>query len=75
MLVYLFLKYRVSDFLIIIFKNQKPSDSEFLNEMGNSVGRKQCHLLMFLKHLSHFPMGSKKTAGEIRISKWEKKIK
>lgn len=40
MLVYLFLKYKVSDFLIFIFKKQKPSDSEFHNEMGNSVGRK-----------------------------------
>lgn len=40
MLACLFLKYEVSDFLVFIFENQKLSDSEFLNEMGNSVGRK-----------------------------------
>jgi len=30
-------------------------------------------VLWFLKHLSHFPLGKSKTAGEIRISKWKKK--
>lgn len=65
-----FFKYKISD-------SSPPTPALiqiFLMKWGILMVENNVTFLSFFKHLSHFPLGKNKTAGEIRISKWKKKL-